>query len=130
MDVALPILAGLTGVIIGAYLARRNERRAHADRLLAEALNDLVAAIADVAAGDQSAQRRYASATSRVALHGSAELVDALRGFQVDATTGTDDGRQRFLAAVQAARQTLGRPAVDDAAARILLFGPERPQQR
>lgn len=64
MNVALPIVAGLIGVFAGAVLSRRNARRDHVDKLLADALNDLVGAIAEVASGDQAAQRRYSAATS------------------------------------------------------------------
>jgi hypothetical protein len=125
VEVLLPIVAGLVGVAAGAFLARRNERRAHADRLLAEALNDLVGAVADVAGGDEVAKRRYAGATSRVVLHGSPALVEAMRAFQEDPTTGTVDGQRRFIAALQAARRELGRPGVDEGAAAVLLFGAE-----
>ncbi len=128
MNFVLPILAGIAGVVIGAFLSRRNARRDHADKLLADALNDLVAAIAEVANGDSSAQRRYAAATSRIALHGSPELVDAFHAFQLDANTGTEDGRHRLIEAVQAARHELGRRALDEAIAAVMLFGPDGPR--
>lgn len=125
MTVAVPIAAGLVGIVVGAALARRNARRDHADRLLADALNDLVSAIADVAGGDHDAQHRYASATSRIALHGSPALVIAFQAFQRDATTATDDGRRRLIGALRASRRELGRPPVDEDAVALLLFGPE-----
>lgn len=129
MSVAASIAAGLLGVVVGGLLARRNARRDHADQLLAETLNDLVAAIADVAAGDDEAQRRYASAVSRIVLHGSPTLIAAFEAFQRDATTETEDGRRRLIAAVQSARHELGRDRVDEQAAGVLLFGPGRPRQ-
>lgn len=123
MSVALPVVAGLVGIVLGALLTRRNARRDHADKLLADALNDLVSAIAEVANGDQQAQRRYASSTSRIVLHGSPALVAAFREFQTDPTTGSSDGRRRLVKALQAARQELGREPVDEEAAALLLFG-------
>jgi hypothetical protein len=125
VNIALPLLAGIAGVVIGAFLSRRNARQDHADKLLADALNDLVAAVAEVANGDQTAQRRYASATSRIVLHGSPELVEAFCAFQVGATTADEDGRRRFKAAVQTARREFGRKPVSDEAATVLLFGPD-----
>jgi hypothetical protein len=129
VTIVLSIATGLAGVIIGGLLARHNARQDHADKLLAEALNDLVSAIAAVAGGDEEAQRRYASATSRIALHGSPALVDSFAEFQEEATTHTSEGRARLLRALQNARAELGRPAVDDERAQILLFGatPGRP---
>lgn len=127
------LVVAVAGGVIGAGLARRNEKRAHADRLLADALDDLVGAIADVAAGDQDALRRYAAATSRLVLHGSSTLVEAFRLFQVEPTTGTTDGRRRLIAALQAARRELGRPNIDEEAASMLLFGhadDNRPQEQ
>ena len=133
MNVALTITAGLVGVIVGAAinaaLSRRNERRAHADRLLAETLNDLVGSVADVAGGDAAARRRYASTPARIALYGSPELVAAVRSFQDASTTGTPEGRRRLVAAVQSARRELGRAAVDDEAVHVLLFGPATPHE-
>lgn len=124
------VVSVVAGIVVGAVLARRNARRSHADELLADALNDLVSAIADVAGGDADAQRRYASATSRIALHGSPELVEAFRAFQRNANTGTDDGRRRLIAALQAGREELGRRRVDDDAARVLLFGADDARDR
>lgn len=123
---AVAFVVGLSGVLLGALLSRRNERRAHADRLLTDALNDAVGAIARVASGAGiEAQSAYASAVSRVALHGSPEVVRALRLFQDDATTITEDGRDRLVAALTVARSELGhRPAgVDDLG--TLLFGSQ-----
>ena len=52
MVAALIALAiGFGGVVLGARLTRRNDRRSRADDLLARALSDAVAAISDVAAG-------------------------------------------------------------------------------
>jgi len=122
------ICLGVGGVALGALLARRNDRRAHADRLLAEALNDLVAAVAEVAnGGGLDAQARYASATGRIALHAPSEVVEAFRAFQADATTGTADGRAQLLHALQTARRTTGADAVTDEQLAILIFGAERP---
>jgi hypothetical protein len=128
---------GLVGVALGAALTRRNTKRAEADRLLAEALNDVVASIAEVAhARTSEAQARYASAVSRVALHAPSHVITAFRAFQDDATTGTPDGRARFVAAVQEARHALARGGVGAEELHVLLFGPapvdgpctERPQ--
>ncbi len=120
---ALTIVAGTGGIALGAWLAWRNSRRAATDRLLVEALNDLVAAVADVAGGDQRARRRYASAMARLLLHGSPHVIDAWHEFQLTSDTGTADGRRRFIAAVQVSRRDLGRPTVDELAAAHLLFG-------
>jgi hypothetical protein len=116
--------AGLGGVVLGGLLSRRNERRAHGDRLLVEALNDAITAIADVAGGEgSSAQRRYASATSRIAIHASPEVVIAFRRFQDDATTVTADGRARLIVALQQARRELGAGEVEKDDLEVLLFG-------
>ncbi len=116
--------AALAGVVAGAALARHNERRAHAGRLLTDALDDLVVAIANVVGGaGREARRAYAAANARIVLHGSPAVVDAFRALQVDPTTGTEDGRMRLLAAFQEARRELGRPPVDPKAASVLLFG-------
>jgi hypothetical protein len=117
--------AAIVGAGVGAFLTRRNERASSADRLLAEAINDLVAAIAEVTGGSgQDAMNRYASATARVALHGSPEVVEAFYEFQKDANTGTTDGRQRLMAALQVARCDLGHKRIDNEAhLRALLFG-------
>ena len=115
---------GLGGVALGALLARRNEKRARTDRLLAEALNDAIAAIAEVAGGTgPEAQTRYASAVGRIALHASPTVVAAFRRFQDDATTTTPDGRARLIVAVQRARLELGHETVDGDDLGVLLFG-------
>ena len=118
---------GVGGVVLGAILARRNEQRATADRLLAEALNDLVAAIAEVAGGAGSqAQWRYGSAVSRIALHASLGVVEPLRSFQDDATTGTVSGRDRLITVVNAARVELGQDTISPDDLAVLLFGAHR----
>lgn len=81
-------------------------------------------AIANVAGGaGPEAQRQYASATSRVALHGSPEVVAAFRRFQDDATTTTEDGRARLLAALRVARAELGHRVAAEEDLAVLLFG-------
>jgi hypothetical protein len=127
------VIVGFVGIALGAGLAalltRRNERRSHADELLAQAVNDAINAIADVAAGiSQDAQARYASAVSRVALHGSSQVVATWRLFQNDATTETDDGRNRLVAAVQSVRAQLGHGDAADSDLHVLLFGPGGPR--
>ncbi len=124
LQAVITFVVGVGGITLGALLSRRNERRAHADRLLTEALNDAVRAIASIAGGaGPEAQREYASALSRVALHGSPSVVATLRRFQDDATTVTDGGRDRLLAVVAAARAELGHRPADEGDLRILLFG-------
>lgn len=128
MDVAgavITAVVGFGGVTLGSLLALRNERRSRSDALLVEALNDAVAAIAEVAGGVPGAVPRYASATSRIALHGPPEIVTALRRFQDDATTGTRDGRERLIATIQIARTQLRHGKVADDDIRVLLFGPD-----
>jgi hypothetical protein len=123
----IPLISGATaalGIVLGAWLTRRQARRAQAERLFVEALNDAVAAIAAVAGGaGQAAQRQYAGAMSRIALHASPVVVAAFRRFQDDATTATDSGRERFIAAVHLARRELGHEAAGDDDLSILLFG-------
>lgn len=115
---------GLGGVALGAWLSRRNQKRSANDRLLVEAINDVVGAIAEVANGATGeAQWRYASAVSRIALHAPPEVVGAFRRFQDEATTATSEGRALLIAAVQAARQALGHQKVVDGDLAILLFG-------
>ncbi len=123
VEILVTLTAAVVGVAIGAQLTRRNERSAHADRLLADTLDDLVSAIADVANGDPDAQRRYAGATARLALHASPALVETFRAFQVEANTVTQEGRSRLIEALQAARRELGRGEADSEAAAVLLFG-------
>lgn len=86
-------------------------------------------AIADVAAGDREAQRRYASALSRIVLHGSPKLIAPFEAFQRDATTESEDGRRRLIAALQSARRELGRDPIDERASGVLLFGPGHPRR-
>lgn len=138
MNVVAPILAGVLGVVLAAFLSRRSERRAQADRLLVEALNDAVDAIAAVAqlgrpsshledpthrAQLDASQQRYASAASRVAPHASPRVVAAFRRFQDDATTATEEGRERPLGALAAARAELGMDPADPDDMAVLLFG-------
>jgi hypothetical protein len=135
MDASTAGIIGLVGVILGsgltALLTRRNERLSHADELLAQAVNDAIDAIADVAAGTaRDAQARYASAVSRIALHGSPHVVTAWRRFQDDATSETDDGRIRLVAAVQSVREQLGHENATDADLHVLLFGPGGPRRQ
>lgn len=135
MDAATVGVIGLVGVVLGAaltaLLTRRNKRLSHADELLAQAVNDAIDAIADVAAGTaHDAQARYASAVSRIALHGSPHVVAAWRCFQDDATSGTDDGRNRLVAAVQSVREQLGHGNAADADLHVLLFGPGGPRRQ
>jgi hypothetical protein len=120
MNIALPIVTGLLGAFVVAFLSRRNARNDHADKLLAEALNDLVAALAADANGDLEARQRYSAAMSQIVLHGSPELVAAFRAYR------SDPNRELLIAAVQAARRELGRPPVDTADAAMLLFGAGR----
>jgi hypothetical protein len=128
MSVIAPTLTLIIGAVLGAWLARRNEQRATADQLLLATLSDVVDAIAAVSVGaGENAQQRYASATSRLALHASPEVVAAFRRFQDDATTATADGRARFLAAVQAARRELGSAPADNGDLTVLLWGPGPP---
>jgi hypothetical protein len=120
--------SALLGVSLGALLNRRNEKRAQADRLLVDALNDAVAAIADVAQTQgREAQARYGSAVGRIALHASPPVVAAFRRFQDDANTTTTDGRSRLLAAIQVARHELGHESADEGDLGVLLFGPGGP---
>jgi hypothetical protein len=120
----ITFVVGLGGVGLGAVLARRNTKRAAGDRLLVEALNDVVGAIAEVAGGaGASAQSRYGSATARIALHASPNVVAAFRDFQDDATTTTREGRARLLRAVQVARRELGHADVDHRDLAVLFFG-------
>ena len=126
-QIVIPAAAGLLGVASAAYLARRNEKRARAERLLVEAMSDMVSAIAEVAVTrDPAAQARYASASSRIALHGSPAIVAAFRRFNDDATTATEEGRVRLLQAFTVARRDLGAGVADERDLAVLLFGGER----
>jgi hypothetical protein len=129
----IALAVGFGGVLLGAALTRRNDRRSHADALLSEAANDARRAIAQVAASnstDAQAQTAYASSVSRVAMHGSPSVVAAWRSFQDDATTETGEGRARMVAAIQATRAQLGDGAASDADLHALLFGPGGPRRR
>jgi hypothetical protein len=95
------LVVGFGGVGLGALLTRRNERRSRAEGLLTQALNDAVAAIAEVASGGgDEAQAHYASASARIALHGPPEVVEPWRRFQDEGTTNTEQGRACMMAAV------------------------------
>jgi hypothetical protein len=128
MNVVAALIAlavGFGGVVLGARLTRRNDRRSRGDDLLARALSDAVAAISDVAAGTvPNAMASYGSAVARIALHAPPEVLQAWRYFQDDATTATEDGRARLVTAIQAARKQLGHGLVSDRNLHVLLFGP------
>lgn len=131
MNVLIPLVVGLVGVVVGGLLTRRNEKKAQGERLLVEALNDAVTAIAEVAGGEgRSAQNRYASAMSRIALHASPSVISQFREFQDDATTATQDGRARFINAVQRARLELGHGKADDDDLTVLMFGNIEPNEQ
>jgi len=126
----IALAVGFGGVLLGAVLTRRNDRRSHTDVLLAEAANDAVRAIASVAASnstDAAAQTRYASAVARLAMHGTPPVVAAWRSFQDNATTETTEGRNRMLEAVQATRAQLGHGPASETDLHVLLFGPGGP---
>jgi hypothetical protein len=121
----IALAIGFGGVVLGARLTRRNDRRSRADDLLARALNDAVAAISGVAAGTiPNAMASYGSAVARIALHAPPEVVKAWRYFQDDATTTTEDGRSRLVTAIQAARKQLDHGRISDQDLHVLLFGP------
>jgi hypothetical protein len=123
--VLIALAVGFGGVLLGATLTRRNDRRSRADDLLARALSDAVAAISEVSAGTvPNAMASYGSAVGRIALHAPPEVVEAWRRFQDNATTTTEDGRARLVTAIQAARKQLGHGPVSDQNVHILLFGP------
>lgn len=124
VDILLPLVGVTVGALLAAFLTRRNEKRSTGERLLIEAINDALAAIAAVANGDQAAQAEYASAMSRIAFHAPVPVVRAFRAFQDDATTGTEDGRERLIAAITTARHSLRSDKVDSADLAVLVFGP------
>jgi hypothetical protein len=128
MEVVAALAAGVIGVALGAWLARRNEKQAATERLLVKAVNDLVDSVAGVAQSETGAHARYASALARISLHGSPEVVRAFRDHQEDATTVTPEGRRLLRAAIQAARKELGHQPLDERDLEVLLFGP--PSQR
>jgi len=118
------------GVALGAWLAQRNEKQATTERLLVEAISDVVDGIAGVAQGLPGAQADYAAALARVALHGSPELVRTFARHQEDATTVTAEGCHRLVTAMQRARQELGRRGLDERDLEMLLFGPMPANER
>lgn len=124
MEIVAALAAGVFGVVLGAWLTRRNEERASTERLLVEAVSDVVDSIAGVAQGAPNAQARYAAALARVALHGSPEIVRAFGYHQEDGTTITPEGRQRLVVAMQQARLELGHRRLDERDLEVLLFGP------
>ncbi len=130
MGILTTFIAGFAGVALGAFLARRNQKRAASEQLLVEALNDMVSAIAEVAGGaGQEAQRRYASAVSRIAVHAPASVVVAFRKFQDDPTTTTAKGRAQLVSAVQEARQELGHGTAANEDLHVLMFGGTTPSE-
>lgn len=125
-ELVATVLVGLGGVALGAVLAQRHNKQATTERLLVEALNDLVGSIAEVSNGTPGAQARYASAQARIALHGPPAVALAFRRFQDNASTITPDGRAALVAAVQEARRSLGHDVIEDGDLAMLLFGHER----
>jgi hypothetical protein len=125
MGAAFALAAGIIGVALGAWLARRNEKRATTERLLVEAVSDVVDGIAGVAQRVPGARARYAGALARVALHGSPEVVRAFSHHQEEATTITPDGRRLLVAAMQQARSELGHQQLDQRDLEVLLFGAQ-----
>jgi hypothetical protein len=123
MEIVAALAGGVVGVALGGWLARRNEKRAATERLLVEAVSDVVDGIAGVAQGIPDAQARYAAALARVAIHGSPEIVRAFSHHQEDATTITPEGRRRLVAAMQRARLELGHSRLDEHDLEVLLFG-------
>lgn len=68
MTAVIAFVVGFGGVGLGVLLARRNEQQSRAEDLLTQALNDAVAAIAEVASGGgPNAQAHYASLTQLAA---------------------------------------------------------------
>lgn len=115
--------SALVGVLLGAWVTRRNDKRAATDRLLVETLNEIVGGISDSASGVPGAQARYATAMAQLALHGSPEVVRAFRQFQDLGETISNEGREILAQALFAARKELGRNAIDADDAYVLLFG-------
>ena len=134
MDAAgalIALVVGLGGVLLGALLTRNNERRSRGDDLLAQAVNDAIDATADAVRPrpPADARARYASAVARIALHGAPPVVETWRRFQDNATTATDDGRTRMVAAVESVRAQLGHGSVAASDLHVLLFGPGKPSE-
>lgn len=129
ITVAVGVAATLGGIALGGVLTRRNERRAQGERLLVEAFNDAVSAIAKVSMGDQAAASGYLSAVTRIGLHSPPTVLEKFRDFQMDPTVETADGQARLIAAIQAARTELGYEQVKDADLAGLLFGKNRPSR-
>ena len=89
----IALAVGFGGVVLGARLTRRVDRRSRADDLLARALSDAVAAISDVAAGTvPNAMGSYGSAVAGHRSTRSARGRASLAMLQDDATTATEDG--------------------------------------
>lgn len=125
-ELVVSMLAVLGGVVLGALLTRRHDKQATMERLLVEALNDVVGAIADAANGVPGAGARYASGMSRLALHGDAEVVRAFARFQEITNTGSKEGRDALVAAIHEARQRLKLGELRDEEVSTLLFGPRQ----
>lgn len=123
-------IVGLGGVLLGGYLARHNDRISRREQLLINGLNDAISAIAVISTGDKSGEARYASATSRIALHGSPTVVAAFRHFQDVADTSLTEGRSRLIAAIQQARSELGHGDASNGDIAILLFGKSLPRDQ
>lgn len=121
------VLAGVGGIVLGGFLSRRNERRAQGERLLVEAFNDAVSAIAEVSMGNEAAATGYLSAVTRIGLHSPPPVLKKFRDFQMDPTVETANGQARLIDAIQAARKELGYEQVQDADLAGLLFGRGRP---
>jgi len=128
--ILVAFVVGLGGVLLGGYLARRNDRISRREQLLIDGLNDAISAIADISTGDKSGEARYASATSRIALHGSPTVVAAFRHFQDVADTHVTEGRDRLIAAIQLARSELGHGDARDGDIATLLFGNSLPRDQ
>jgi hypothetical protein len=124
-ELVATFVVGLAGVSLGALLARRNEKRAASERLLADALNDVVGGVADEANGMTGAQARYASGMARMALHGSPRVVSALAQWQREATTTTPRGKRLLATAVIEARRELRHGEAEDDDLSLLLFGTD-----
>lgn len=125
LEVGAALVVGIVVGAWGSWLTRRNEKKATAERLLVEALNDVVGGVSDVVSKVPGAQARFGSAMSRIGLYGSPELVRAFRLHQEDGTTITPEGRRLFMAALQQARVDLGYPTLDEDDLAAILFGAQ-----